>query len=185
MQRNQNVPRSFAILTQAITYLIGGMFLLTVSAISPSLAGRAGVIAQIFGYIFIVIAILLGISASVNRLAAWANRVDTQFSLALFLVSIAGVFFAVAGSPSKYLVFFIVLFFAFLLIVIAGLLFGSEADLGTRIRSRVGRAGLLRIVSLALSLFALGMVIAQVSIMGGPILYLAISLVCLGVASVL
>lgn len=187
MQTNENVPRVYRILSQAIAYLIGGMFLLTVSATSPSLAGRVGVIGQIFGYLFIGIGILLGISAFSSRLAAWANRLDEEFLFSLLLVDIVDLTFVVVGS-TKYQTFFVVLLLAFLFVLIVAplfWLFRSRVGLGTRIRSRVVWAGLLRRLSVALSLFALVMVIAQVSIMGGPILYLAISLVCLGIASLL
>ena len=198
MQTNQNVPRPFPILLQAITYLTGGMFLLTVST---SLEGRIALTAQILGPIFIGVAILLGISACVGRFVAWANRVDRWFFLGLFYVSLANVIF-VAVVSSKYRAFFVVLVLAFLCIVIAALLL-NMSRMGARLRavwawllrrgarlrtilgSRAVWAWLLRRVSIALSLFALAMVIAQVNVMGGPILYLAIGLACLGVASLL
>jgi len=184
MQTNQNVPRPFPILLQAMTYLMGGMFLLTVST---GLGGRIALTAHIFGYIFVGVAILLGISACVGRDVAWANRVDRWFFLGLFFVNSANLIF-VAVVSSKYRAFFVVLVFAFLCIVIAALLL-HMSRMGARLRTILGSravwAWLLRRVSVALSLFALAMVIAQVNVMGGPILYLAMSLVCLGVASLL
>jgi len=184
METNQDVPRPFYILSQAITYLIGGMFLLSVSG---SLEGRVAVIAEVFGFILIGGAILFLVSSFFPRLVRWASTVDKQLFLGLFFVNMANLAI-IAVTSTKYRAFSVVLVVAFLLSVVVAELFwlvGPGVSLGTRIRSRVAWGGLLRRVSVVLSLFALVMVIAEVNIMGGPILYLAVSLVCLSVASLL
>ena len=184
MQTNQNVPRPFGILLQAVTYLIGGIFLL---AVSSDLVGVTALIGRVFGGIFIGVAFFLAISSFFDKLVTWANRVDMQLFLAIFIVSIANLFVVAIESPGDR-TFLTVLALAFSLIVIAAMLFWSfrtEARLRAELGSRAISARLLRRLSVVLSLVALGMVIAQVNVMGGPILYMALSLVCLSVASLL
>ena len=185
MQTNQNVPRPFSILSQAIAYLLGGMFLFNTSSIY--LAGRPALIGQIFGGIFMGVAFFLVISSFFDNLVALANRINRWLFLALFIVAMASLF-TMAVKSTEYLTFYIVLAVAFALIVIAAMLFQlrrTGTSLITELGARVVSARLLRVLSVVLSLFALAMVIAQVNIIGGPILYLAIGLVCLGVASLL
>jgi len=72
--------------------------------------------------------------------------------------------------------------FAFLLLVLGALgfrLFMLGTDLRTRLGNRPAVATVLRWLSLALSLVALAMVINQIDLIGGPILYATLGLVCL------
>ena len=185
MQTNQNVPRPFSVLAQAIAYSLGGIFLLDAS--STYLTGTPALIGQIFGFAFIGFAFFLAISSFVDKLVAWANRIDIWLFLALFFVAISSLI-KTAVESTEYRTFYIVLAAVFLSIVLAAMLFRlfrMGASLRTELGSRVASVRLLRGLGVALSMFALAMVIMQVNAMGGPILYLAISLVCLGVASLL
>ena len=186
MQTNQNVPSPFAILSQAIAYLLGGIFLFNNSSIY--LAGTPGaLIGQIFGGIFMGVAFFLVISSFLDNLVALANRINIWLFFALFIVALANLI-VIAVESTEYRTFYIVLAASFSLITLAALLFHlrrTGASLVAELGPRVVLTRSLRGVSVALSMFALAMVIGQVNIMGGPILYLAISLVCLGVASLL
>ena len=57
MQTNQNVPRPFSLLMQAIAYLLGGMFLFNVSI--TFLVGAGALIGEIFGGLFMAFAFFL------------------------------------------------------------------------------------------------------------------------------
>lgn len=182
MQTNQNVPRPFYTLSQAIAYLLGGIFLLHNSSIY--LAGRPALIGQIFGGIFIGFAFFLAISSIFDKLVALADRINRGLFLALFIVVMGSLYVTVVKATENR-TFSVVLALAFSVIVLASLLFRTRASLRTELGPRVVSAGLLRVISVVLSLFALAIVIGQVNIMGGPILHLAIGLVCLSVASIL
>ena len=185
MQINQNVPRPFAILSQAIGYLLGGVFLSNTCSIY--LVGTTALIGQIFGGIFIGVAFFLVISSFFDNLVALANRINIWLLFPLFIVALANLI-VIAAESTEYRTFYIVLAAAFSLTTLAAILFQlfrTIARWKTALGSRAAWARLLRGLSVALSLFALAMVIAQVNIMGGPILYLAIGLVCLGAASLL
>jgi len=186
MQTNQNVPRPFYTLSQAIAYLLGGIFLFNNSSIY--LAGTPGaLIGRIFGGIFMGFAFFLAISSFFDNLVAWANRINRWLFLALFIVAMASLYITVVKSTEN-LTLSVVLALAFSVIVLAAMLFRTGESLRTELGTlgpRVVLARSLRVISVVLSMFAFAMVIGQVNIMGGPILHLAISLVCLSVASVL
>lgn len=184
MQTNQNGAIPLYILSQAIAYLLGGIFLFTTST---SLAGMTALMGQIFGGIFMGFAFFLVISSFFDSLVVWANRINLWLFLALFFVAIARLI-KMAVNSTEYQIFYIVLAVIFLLLVLAALLFQSfrtGANLRTQVGTRVTSVRLLRGLSVALSMFALAMVIMQVNIIGGPILYMALGLVCLSVASLL
>jgi hypothetical protein len=186
MQTNQNVPRPFYTLSQAIAYLLGGIFLFNNSRIY--LAGTPGaLIGQIFGGIFMGFAFFLAISSFRDNLVGWANRINRWLFLALFVVAMASLYVTVVKSTEN-LTLSVVSALVFSAIVIAAMLFRT----GESLRTELGTLGpmvvlvrSLRVISFVLSVFALAMVLMQVNIMGGPILHLAISLVCLSAASLL
>ena len=185
MQTNQSVPRPFSVLAQAIAYLLGGVFLLDTT--SAYLAGTAALVGQVFGFAFVGFAFFLAISSFVDKLVAWANRIDMWLFLALFFAAMASLI-VTAIESTDCRTFYVVLAAAFLSIVLAAMLFRLfkiGASLKAKLGSKAASVSLLIGLSLALSMFALAMVIVQVEIMGGPILYLAMGLVCLGLASLL
>jgi hypothetical protein len=186
MQTNQNVPRPFYTLSQAIAYLLGGIFLFNNSSIY--LAGTPGaLIGQIFGGLFMGFAFFLAISSFIDKLVEWANRINKCLFLALFFTAMASLYVTVAKATEN-LTLSVVLALAFSVVVIVAMLFRTREGLRTELRKLGPRVVLTRslgVISFVLGVFALAMVIMQVNIMGGPILHLAISLVCLGAAFLL
>ena len=186
MQTNQNVPSPFYTLSQAIAYLLGGIFLFNNSSIY--LTGTPGaLIGRIFGGIFMGFAFFLAISSFVDKLVTCANRINKWLFLALFIVAMGSLYVTVVKATEN-LTLSVVLALAFSVIVVAAMLFRRGESLRTELEllgPRVVLARSLRVISFVLSVFALAMVIMQVNIMGGPILHLAISLVCLSAASLL
>ena len=182
MQTNQNGGHPFLILSQAIAYLLGGIFLCT-----ATVAGVPSLVAQIFGGIFIVFAFLLVVASFSSKLIAWTTKINLWLFLALFFVSMASLI-KIALELTECRISYIVLAVVFLLLVLAALLF-QLFRMGTNLRIQLGTMGaaarMLRGLCVALSLFALAMVIMQVDSIGGPILYLALGLVCLSIASLL
>lgn len=182
MQTDQKVGRPFLLLSQAIAYLLGGIFLSTANATDV-----VGLVAQIFGGIFIFFAFFLVVTSFVSNLTDWATRMDIWFFLALFFVSMASLI-KTALESVECRFFYIVLAIIFLLLVLAALLFQlykTAISLRKLFGNRVAVVRMLKGLSVVLSLFALAMVIMQVSIMGGPILYLSLGVVCLSVATLL
>lgn len=120
MQPDQNVPRPFPVLMQALTYELGGMFLFDAGV--RFCVGAGARIVESFGALFMVVGFLLAISLLVGRrLAALANRINFQLYLGLFFVTVADLI-AVAVL-AKYRAPFVVMALVFLLIVIAAMLF--------------------------------------------------------------
>lgn len=173
----QNRNQAFTILSQAIAYLLAGIFLFTTSPVVCTL--------QIFGVIFMVFAFFLVIASCVDRLAAWTNRVHMGLFGGLFAASAAYLIITAVDTREP---LYIVLTFVFLLSIVGALLFQlfrQGTNLGMHLGSRVAAATMLRRISVVLGLFALVMVVCQIDLIGGPILYLTLALVFLGVASLL
>jgi len=120
MEANQNVPRPFTLLMQAIAYLLGGMFLFDASI--RLWVGAGAVIGEIFGGVFMAFGFFLVISSFFEGLTGWANRMNFQLFLGLFIVTL-GDLFVVALESTQYKAFHLVLALAFSLIVIAAMLF--------------------------------------------------------------
>jgi hypothetical protein len=119
MQTNQNVPRPFTVLMQALAYEVGGIFLFDAGV--RFLVGAAARIMEIIGVLFMVVGFFLVISLLVERrLAALANTINFQLYLGLFFVTIADLI-TVAVS-AKYRAPLAVVALVFLLIVAAAML---------------------------------------------------------------
>lgn len=186
MQTNRNGGHPFFILSQAIAYLLGGMFLCTTSA-TADMTGTATLIARAFGGLFIAFAFFLVIASFFNRLVAWATRVNMWLFLGLFFVTMTRLI-KTALDTTEFRLLYILLAIVFLFLILGALLFQVlrlGTNLGTQLGSRVAAARMLRMMSVTLSLFALAMMITQIDLIGGPILYLTLGLVCLSVASLL
>ena len=110
MEANQNVPRPFTLLMQAIAYLLGGMFLFDASI--RLWVGAGAVIGEIFGGVFMAFGFFLVISSFFEGLTGWANRMNFQLFLGLFIVTL-GDLFVVALESTQYKAFHLVLALAF------------------------------------------------------------------------
>lgn len=170
----------FDVVSRAIAYLLGGIFIYGANATGPM-----AWVGHIFGVVFICFAFFVLISSFFNRLGAWAETVHSWFTGGLFIGTVARLIITAVGAKSAVQ---IVLAFVFLLLVIGVLFFQSFrhwAGLRRTFGNRVASARMLRGLSVAFGLFALAMVTEKVDALGGPVLYLALGLVCLGIASLL
>lgn len=175
---------TFNTLSQAIAYLLAGIFLFTTSSTVDMTKGNSLTL-EIFGGIFMVFAFFLVIASCVDRLTGWANQVQMSLFLGLFAASMACLIVTAVGTHES---LYIVLTFVFFLSIGGALLFQlfrQGTNLRTQLGSRVAVATLLRRIAFVLSLFALVMVISQIDLIGGPILYLSLGLVCLSISLLL
>ena len=168
----------FDVVSRAIAYLLGGIFIYGANATGPT-----AWVGHIFGVVFICFAFFVLISSFFNRLGAWTDAIHGWFMGALFIGTVARLIVTAVGSKS---VVQIVLAFAFLLLVTGVLFFQSLrhwAGFARTFGNRVALTRILRALSVVFGLFALAMVTEKVDALGGPVLYLALGLVCLGIAS--
>lgn len=182
MQTNQNGTVIFHILSQAIAYLIGGIFLW---ASSSSITGGIALVSKVFGGVFIGLAFILVISSFLDRLIPWAKRMNKWLFFALFVVAMARLTIMAVESEELRAVW-IVIAVLFLLLILISLVLNMiriRIDLGASLGTGRASVRILRLISVVLSIFALSMVVLQVNILGGPIIYLAISVFCLSIAS--
>lgn len=108
----QSGNRASELLSQAVAYLLGGIFLCT---LVPSV-----LVLTVFGWVFVAFAFFLLIASCVDRLTAWANRVHMWLYGSLFAVGVASVIIAAVGTLES---LYIVLACVFLLCLIGALLF--------------------------------------------------------------
>jgi hypothetical protein len=120
MEANQDVPRPFTLLMQAIAYVLGGMFLFDAGI--RFLVGAGARTVEVFGVVFIAFGFFLVISSFFNRLTSWANTINFELFLGLFIVTLADLF-VVAVESTQYLGFHLIVAVAFSVIVIAAMLF--------------------------------------------------------------
>lgn len=184
METTQGDGRPFTELSRAVAYLLGGMLLVTTTS---GLDGMVRLMGQLFGVIFIVSAFFMAISslfATSHAVVRWANKINQWLFLALFFTALANLILTAVESPAHRGIY-VALAATFFLIILAVLLRRVHTT-GVELRSTVGpklaSIRLLTLLAVVLSLFAFAMVIAHVSIMGGPLLYVTIALSCLSVA---
>jgi len=180
----QNRNQVFNALSLAFTYFLAGIFLCT---IVPSLftVVLCTPIFTIFGWIFIIFAFPLAISIFWHRLIPWTTRIHRWLFLALIYVTMADLIIAVLKSRESV---FMVLTFLFLALTIVALSIGRIRDwtnLRTQFGNRAATAIMLRRASVVLSLVGFFMAACQINLVGGPILYLALGLAFLSIASLL
>ena len=179
---NQNRPRPFDILSQAIAYLLGGIFLYT-----ADLTGTPALTTHILGGIFMAFAFFLGIASFFNGLKgliAWVRSIDMALFLGLFLATLVRLIITAAKGPEELL--WVVI--AFLFLTLGAFLFHIfrlTINVAAKLGNRVAAAKILKVLSFLLSFFALLIVIMPSNIYGGPIFYLALSVVCLSISLLL
>lgn len=186
METSPNGGRPFNELSRAIAYLLGGMFLVATTSGLPEMVILLG---RVFGIIFIGSAFFMAVSSVVgttHAMVRWANSVNKWLFLALFIASLGNLIAAVVSPEQRGI--YIVLAAAFFSIIVVALLLElrrTAAKLKRTLGSRLASVRLFSRLALVLGLFALATIIADVSIMGGPLLHLTIALCCLSAAFVL
>lgn len=178
MQTNQSRLQPFDTLFRAMAYLLGGIFLYTAKVTGTPVLG-----AQVLGVIFIVFAFFLVIASFFNRFRAWSRTVNSYLFLGLFIATVARVIIAGVESPKLLYVVF-----AFLVLTLGVSLFHSfrsTRELASNLGNRGAAIRMLRIASFMFGLFAFIMVIMQQNLYGGPVLYLALSVIFLNISLLL
>lgn len=170
MNTDSNIPQPFDILSRAIAYFAGGVLLYNVNLENVSLS------AKVLGIIFIIFAFLLGIASFSGKLKI-AGKVDYCLFIGLFIAALAGL--AIIIQDYRELIW---VFVPFIILIPLSMIFNTWKTTMNEIKEK-GRTmaikRILRTLSLVLSLFALVMVIIPADFYGGPVFYLAISVVCL------
>jgi hypothetical protein len=172
--------QQFELLTRALAYLLGGVFLCTAVA-----TGVCTLIAHIFGVIFVFFAFFLVIVSILDRFIAWANSIHTYLFLALFVTTVGRLMIIAIGSGNPLYIALAIVFSLLLVVALVFEIVRQWTNLRTRFDCRIATAIILRSISIVLSLWALFIVICGVNIIGGPIFYLALGLVCLSISSLL
>ena len=178
MQMNQTRPQPFDILLQAIAYIIGGIFLYTAKVDENPILG-----AQVIGGVFIVFAYFLVTASLFNKLITWARKVDMYLLLGLFIAMVTRL--AIAGVEAPELYYVIV---PFLIYVVGSLLFHivkQTKELAKNLRGKNAAIRILRVLAFVFSLFAFFMVLMKISLHGGPVLWLALSVVFISISLLL
>ncbi len=189
MEENQNNATVFSRLSQAMAYLTGGIFLWVYSS---SVSEEGILIGKIFGAVFILLAFLLLISSILGqfrclaRLKSWANGLDKIFLFTLFIVALASLIIGVLEAE-ELRTLWIVIAVVFVLLILASLfiyVIMVGRDLRNQLGTRRSSARMLIILAFVLSTFALANIILKADFLGGPLILLAISVVCLSIASI-
>ncbi len=184
METSPNGGRPFTELSRAVAYLLGGMLLVTTTS---GLDGMVRLIGQVFGVIFIGSAFFMAIAslfATAPAVVRWANKINQWLFLALFFTALASLILTAVESPAHRGIY-VALAATFFLIILAVLLrrlHTTAVELRSTVGPRLTSIRLLALLAVVLSLFALAMVIAHVSIMGGPLLHVTIAVCCLSIA---
>lgn len=171
--------RIYKTVSQAIAYLVAGIFLLTTSGTSVPSVGI-----QIFGVIFLVVAFLLVISPFCNFLLTLVNRLDNILFGGLFAVTLALLVKTWVDTAGFSLLFKLVL--AFFIVMLAAFIYSwfKEARLLSKeIGGKAISIRVLRAISITLSIFAGALLLFGVTDLGNPVLYLAGGLLTLSIAS--
>ena len=118
-----------------------------------------------------------------NRFAAWVNAIDRLLYFGLSVAGLGSV--AIAGVKPPQLLYVVAAFFVLTLGTFLFHLFRTTTQLALNLGNRGAAIRVLRVLAFIFGFFAFMMVIMQRNLFGGPVLYSALAVVLLSIASLL
>jgi hypothetical protein len=165
----------YKIITQAIGYMLAGLFLMKTSS---TIEVNASLIVG-FGWLFMGIGFVLVAVASFSKARKWVEKnIERQIYLTFFIVSLASMIIEFLNSSREVYIWVLL---AFVLLVALVVIIDGVRE-GFHVTKNFGWKRLLVLLSVVASLFALGQLITQHEIFGGKILWLTVAILLLGMS---
>ncbi len=179
--QKQNGLEIYHVFLQAGAYLFAGIFFITIRDVNLPKSGL-----QIIGYIFLALAFLLVLSPLHSALEMLARKFDKVFLGGLFFATLALLVKTWVDTAGNSNLFIVVLIFILLLIAVFFYdAFRQMRAIKQQVATMVFSILVLKTISVTISMFALVIILFRTDIMGNPLIWLAVGLLSLSVASLL
>jgi hypothetical protein len=177
----QQQPRAqtYFILSQAIGYLLAGLFIWTVKDV-----GINEIVLQAISGIFILFAFFLVIASSVDVLTPWAYRISGVLAGGLFLASVARlIHFAVNNAEDTVILIAAIIFVLLVPVAVVYSWFRQMRIAAQRVGPRELSVRIFITIAVTLSMFAGTLLLLDVSTLGNPLWYIAGGLLSLSISA--
>jgi len=178
MQQHPRAQTHF-ILSQAIGYLLAGLFIWTVKDV-----GINEIVMQAISVVFIAFAFFLVIASSVDTLTTWAYRISGVLVGGLFVASVARLIqFAADNAQDRVILIVGIIFVLLIPVALIYNWFRQMRIAAQRVAPRKLSARILIGIAVTLSMFAGTLLLLNVSNMGNPLWYIAGGLLSLSTSA--